>query len=165
MPSRTDMTDMVANQMMKGPRAGRLSASPQEKQRFISRHEENIQWVLERLPRASCAVAAVTMKCLIKYGREPVERWCDALKHQNFNGQNDPAYHLWKFLLKHKGRNTLDIYRKSLCAAKNYMEGKTITQLRPYQEDVFQWDADWTVPDEFIEGYNRPDKDYEAILA
>jgi len=158
MPSREAMIDMVANQMMRGPKPGRNTATDIEKQRFVERHEENIQWVLGKLPRYSCAVAAVTMKCLIKYGREPVENWCDALKNQNFRGTDCPAFHLWKFLLRHKGRNTLDIYKKTLCAAKNYMEEKPLTQLRPYQEDIFVWDVDWTIPDEYVAGYESPKK-------
>jgi hypothetical protein len=34
------------------------------------------------------------------------------------------------------------------------MEGRTIKKLRPLESDIFEWDDNWTVPDDLIPGWN-----------
>lgn len=146
MPTRPAMVEMVANQMMKGPRHGRLPGTKRQRQYFKKRHERQISWVLERLPRCSAAVGAVMVKCLLKYGEEPVARFCKALRDHHFNGPNDPAFMLWRYLQAHRGKETTEVYQKTVVAAKAYMEGTPITSLRMTNEDIFDWDEGFSVP-------------------
>ena len=62
MPSKITQEMMVANQMMKGPRPGRLDITPKQRENFKKRHSAQIQWVLARIPRNSAAVAAVMVR-------------------------------------------------------------------------------------------------------
>lgn len=150
MPSRNSQETMTANQMMKGPHRGRLKASEKQLENFRRRHDAQVAWVLDRIPRHSAAVAAVIVKCLIRYGQERVEQFCQALNGK-FDGADDPAHVLWRWLGKPmSGRETVDVYRMTVCAAKAYMEGRRLTSLRPVMDDIFDWDDDYTVPDEFI---------------
>lgn len=141
---------MTANQMMKGIHRGEIKASATQKKLFLKRHEKNIEWVVDQLPRISAAVHAVMVKCLIKYGEERVRDFCTAIREVQFNGLHDPAHMLWKFLLKEAGRDTNLTYRKTVAAAKAYMENKTLEFMRAADTDVFEWDEDWTVPDELL---------------
>jgi hypothetical protein len=157
MSKRDDYMKMIANQMMKGPRRGRVPGTKLQHEYFFKRHKNQIGWVHDRLPRCSAAVGAVVMKCLIKYGEEKVARFCDALRNQNFNGVDDPAHHLWLFLLKSSRKETIEIYQKALYAAKAYMEDRPIKEVRPLLTDVFEWDEGFTVPDEFLANW-KPDE-------
>lgn len=158
MPTKEAFIAMVANQMMKGPNYGRLAATPRQKELFKMRHQNQIKWVVAELPRCSAAVGAVLTKCLIKYGEEKVADFCQALKNCKFEGTNDPVHLLWRFLQKHRGKDTVDCYQRTVCATKAYMEGRKLTLLRPAAQDIFNWDDNWTVPDDLIPGWN-PDKE------
>jgi hypothetical protein len=157
MPTKEAFVTMVANQMMKGPNYGKLPGTPRQRELFRLRHAPQIRWVIRELPRCSAAVGAVLTKCLIMYGEEKVSAFCKVLKNCNFEGQYDPAHLLWKFLQRHSGKDTVSAYQRTVCAAKAYMEGKTLKKLRPLVNDIFDWDEGWTVPDALIPGWN-PDK-------
>lgn len=156
MPTRSDLIEQVASQMMKGGRPGRLKATIKQRVSFQKRHTKHIEWAIEHLPRCTAAVPAVVVKCLIKYDQNTVAAFCKALRYSLFNGQNDPAYLLWKFLQKHRGHDTVTAYRHAVCAAKAYMEGRTLQTVRPVKEDVFAWDEGWTVPDDLLVNW-QPD--------
>src|SRR5690606_5871954 len=51
MPTRQAMVDMVVNQMMKGPKPGRLPATNLQRDMFKKKYEPQIEWVLDQLPR------------------------------------------------------------------------------------------------------------------
>lgn len=158
MPTRDALVTMVANQMMRGPRPGRPPGTPRQRELFKKRHEKQIQFVIDELPRCSAAVAAVLTKCLIKYGEEKVANFCRSLRQCKFQGLNDPVHLLWKFLQKHRGKDTVGAYKRTACAAKAFMEGKeSISVLRPHNKDIFEWDEDFTVPDDLLAGWN-PDR-------
>lgn len=151
MPTRREaLIEQVANQMMRSGRPGRLRVSNKQRQSFQQRHGKLIVWAIDNLPRCSAALPAVVVKCLIKYDANTVRAFCKALKNGLFNGQEDPAHWLWKFLQKHKGHDTIAVYQRAVCAAKAYMEGRTLNTLRPLKEDIFAWDEGWTVPDEYL---------------
>lgn len=154
MPNKYELIDQVASQMMRCGQPGRLKASDKEKERFRKRHEKHIIWALKSLPRSSSALAAVIVKCLIKYDDKKVAEFCNALKNQIFDGPNDPAFLLWRFIQVPHGKETMHVYKISVCAAKAYMEGRKIKNLRPVKEDVFKWDDDWTVPDDLMKDWN-----------
>lgn len=158
MPSKPALIEQVASQMMKGGRPGRINAKAKQKENFQKRHEKQIAWAIDNLPRSSSALPAVVVKCLIKYDGNRVLSFCKALRLNLFQGQNDPAFLMWKFLQKqkHRGHETVAVYQRAVCAAKAYMEGRTLNSLRPLKKDLFEWDEDWTVPDELIENW-KPD--------
>ena len=157
MPTRSALVEQVASQMMRGGTSGRLNATDRQKRNFQQRHEKQILWAIENCPRSSAAVPAVVVKCLIKYDSNTVLSFCKALRNGTFNGRNDPAHMLWKFLMKHKGHDPSVVYGRAVCAAKAYMEGRTLKTLRPVKEDIFTWDEDFTVPDDLLSNWN-PDR-------
>ena len=161
MPTRDALIEQVASQMMRSGRPGRLRVSNKQRQNFQQRHEKLIGWAIDNLPRSSAAVPAVVVKCLIKYDANTVRAFCKALRNGLFQGQDDPAHLLWKFLQKHKGHDTIAAYQRTVCAAKAYMEGRTLVTLRPLKEDIFGWDEGYTVPDELLANWN-PDGVLEA---
>jgi hypothetical protein len=157
-----DLTQMVANQMMKGPNYGRLPANKKQQAAFLRRHEDKIRWVLDKLPthkRASAAVPAVICKALIVYGVEKTEALCAALTKLKFQGPDDPAHLLWLYLLKNSARDekTVEVYRKTICAVRAYMEGRKIDRISPIKTDIFEWDEDYTLPDDLLNNNDEVD--------
>jgi hypothetical protein len=154
---KLSLISQVASQMMKSGRPGRLIATKKQKDNFQLRHEKQIIWAIENLPRSSgtrsAALPAVVVKCLIKYDGKLVAKFCKAIRDQLFQGQDDPAFLLWKFLQNSQGRETVAVYARAVCAAKAYMEGRTLTRLQPIK-DIFTWDENWTVPDELLKNWN-----------
>jgi hypothetical protein len=145
------MVDMVVSQMMKGPRLGRVDATKKQLVQFRRRHEAKITWVLDRIPRYSAAVAAVIVKSMIVHGVEKTRGFCEALQKMKFRGADDPAHLLWLFLLKNRGKNTLEVYQKTVCAAKAYFEDRTVQKLHALKGDIFEWDEDYTIPDAYVQ--------------
>ena len=160
MPSKKLLVDNVVSQMMKGLAGGKLTASRRQKLAFKARHEKHIEWVVKILPRCSAGVHAVLVKAIIKYGEKPVWQFCHAFRHGLFQGTQDPVLLLWKFLDRYRGKNTTSVYQKSVSAVKAYMEGKPLAHLRPAKDDVFEWDEDWTVPDELLANWD-PDRIFD----
>ncbi len=153
--SRESITKSTIHQMMKGPRSFRTNFPIEQKQAMLAAHGKQVQWILNLLPRHSAALYAVTTKCLIRYGKTRVMEWCDALLNCSFKGQNDPAYLLWVYLQKCYNQNTLDVYRRSLCAAKAYMENRTLGRIEPIITDVFEWEENFTIPKQYVDGYRE----------
>lgn len=157
MPSKLARIEQVANQMMKGGQPGKIIATDNQKAYFEKRHRHHIFWALNNLPRSSSAVPAIIVKCLIKYDHNRVIEFCKALRSGFFQGQDDPAFLLWRFLQSHRGPDTIAIYQKTVYAARAYMEHRKISCLRPAKEDIFTWDEDWTVPDDLLSNW-KPDR-------
>lgn len=159
MPTKDSMQNMVASQMMRCGKRGRLAFSESVKNSFIKRHRKQIDWAVENLPRSSAALHAVVVKCLIAYkdhGR--VMLLAKALKHSTFNGFNDPAYLLYKYLQSNSGAyDFATVYGNCVTACRAYMENKQLQKLKPSQDDIFEWDEDYTVPDGLLENWD-PDK-------
>lgn len=141
MPTKEAQIEMIANQMLKGPKGGALPGTPEQRIKFQEEHQAKIEWVLTQLPRCSAAVGAVLVKTAIRYGDEPVERFCKALKNQNFNGSDDPSYLLWKFL-NTPGNETKTIYKKTLCAVKAFVKGEKLKAIREGKGDILKWDGE-----------------------
>jgi hypothetical protein len=137
-------TEGVLNQMLRGFSRAKVIASPRDKARFRKKHEPLALWILGLLPnRWSYAVPAVLGKCALKYGPKRVEEFCNALSNQVFKGRQDPAHVLWQYLVKYKGRDSLEIYRRTITAARAYMEGRQVNNLRAAGEDIFEWDKNF----------------------
>lgn len=163
MPRETEIIDQVISQMMKGGKHGRVVATDRQKQSFRQRHEKQIRWAIRNLPRCSAAVPAVVVKCLIRYDQQTVAQFCTALQKAFFDGADDPAMLLWKFLQKHRGKDTVAVYQRAVCAAKAYMEGRRIKEIAPLKGDVFNWDEGWTVPDDLLSNW-KPDVTPDDVL-
>lgn len=154
MPRELEVFEQVASQMMKSGKPGRLDATKIQKQDFLQRHEKQIRWAVKNLPPSSAAVPAVIVKCLIRYDNKTVDKFCTALRKVFFDGQEDPAFLLWRFLQKNHGKDTMTVYQKTVQAAKAYMEGRKIKELAPVKGDIFNWDEGWTVPDSLLPNWN-----------
>lgn len=141
MPTKEAQIEMIANQMMKGSKGGALPGTPEQRKLFQQEHQSKIEWVSNQLPRCSAAVGAVLVKTALRYGDEPVERFCKALKSQNFNGSDDPSYLLWKFLST-PGNETKTIYKKTLCAVKAFVKGEKLKAIREGKGDILKWDGE-----------------------
>lgn len=157
------LADNIASQMMKCGQPGELKATKTQLENFKQRHLIQMEWAVANLPTDGCRtsiIPAVIVKCLIKYDHQRVATFCKALKNGLFNGVDDPAYLLWQLIQKHrraKGSNSVNVYFMTVCAAKAYMEGKTLQRLTPSNKDIFDWDEDFTVPDELLKNWH-PDK-------
>ncbi len=142
--------------MMKGPRAGRLQATKRQKAAFTRRHEDKIKLVTDLLPghkRASAAIPAVVVKAMIFYGFDKAVRFCDALTKLQFKGPDDPAHLLWLYLLRNHASEhggTLLMYQRTLCVVKAYMEDRIIRNITPIKTDIFEWDEDYTLPNNLL---------------
>lgn len=155
MPTKDEIVEQVASQMMKCGHPGRVAANKKQRKNFLMQHERQIGWAVDALPRYSAAVAAVVVKCLIKYNdKEKARQFCRALRKNLFNGTDDPVFLLWKFLQKHSGKDTSLVYGRAVNAAKAYMEGRKLDRLYPLKQDVFDWDEGWTVPDDLLQNWH-----------
>jgi hypothetical protein len=154
MPKRKDMIEHVANQMMKSGKKGILKATLNQKESFIKRHKKQIIWAIENMPRSHAAVYAVIVKCLIKYEGSLVFNFCYSVKNVIFQGHDDPAHVFWKFLQNKQKKDSISVYKKTVFAIKNYIEKKSIKNIQPSKEDVFDWDEEWTVPDDLLKNWN-----------
>lgn len=150
MPRNQENVEMIANQMMKGPKAGRyaIGSTPTERQEFLERYGPMIEELLPFLPRGSSAIGAAVMKCALKYNKEKAFEFAKNIKDGMFNGKNDPVYLLWSYLQtrrssKSKSDRTIDIYRMTATACTAWCEERTLSELRARATDIFEWDEDW----------------------
>ena len=148
MPTTKGLLVMLSNQMMKGPRHGRYAegSTPASRVLFCHKHQRLIKEIIPHLPRASAAVGAVVCKCAIRFGKEKAIKFATAVKDGDFKGQNDPAILFWHYLLRSRGKTTLEVYKFTVTACRAYCENRTLTHLRPAESDVFTWNSKWEAP-------------------
>jgi hypothetical protein len=150
--------------MMKSGKGGRLKIDERVRERFKEEHKRSIEWAIDHLPRVSMAVVAVVVKCILKHGKEDILPFCDKMKKELFDGVNDPAYRLWSWLMRNKGSQPADVYKRSVTAVRACMEGRTISEMRPSKTDIFNWDEDYQSPfksDEATKETSSPWEDLE----
>lgn len=165
MPTKNSMLDMVASQMIRCGKPNRLKVPDSIKNSFIKRHEKQILWAIENLPRSSAALHAVVVKCIIKYkNNERIVELAKALKFGKFQGKNDPAHLLYKYLQARKGYDFVGAYRICVAACEAYMENKQLSKITPTEKDIFDWDEGYTVPDELLSGWNPDEVPQSADL-
>ena len=156
-----EFNEHIASQMMKSGNKGDLQATKNQLENFKQRHLKHIEWAAAKFKTKefsrSAAVPAVIVKCLIKYDHEKVMNFCRSLKAGLFNGTNDPVFLLWKFLQKNRGWDSSNVYRVTVCAARAYMENRTLLNLIPAKKDIFDWDEGFTVPDNLLKNW-KPDE-------
>ena len=116
-----------------------------------SKYGHLIKELIHTLPhRHSGTVGGAIIKCALIYGTHKVKEFVTNIKNGKFSGNDDPAFLLWTFLSqKKKGQKldiTDDIYRKTITACRAYCEGRTLKVLKPVDKDLFEWEANFTVP-------------------
>ncbi|MCK9458562.1 MAG: hypothetical protein M0R80_02900 [Proteobacteria bacterium] len=149
-----EFIERVCNQMLKGiGNRGKAEVQlPAEKRaEFYDRFEALAAEITKCLPGSpdgtySAALGAVACKCAIKYGADKAKEFLSVMKECKFQGQDDPAHLLWKFL-NHPGPSFPTFYNKAVCAARAHCEGRrTLSELRNVKQDVFDWNDDYTGP-------------------
>jgi hypothetical protein len=149
---------MIANQMMKGPQGGRYAANSTEKERakFLADNREMIEKLLPLLPRGSGAIGAAIAKCALRYDKDRAFEFAKKVKDGMFEGKTDPVFLLWRWLngkknsrKKTKREKTIDIYRMTATACVAYCECRILTDIRPKETDIFEWDKYWQVPEKY----------------
>ena len=143
---RESLITGACNQMMKSGQGGRLKIDDHIRARFKKEHVQSIEWAIDQMPRISSAAIAVVVKCALKHGKDEILPFCEKMKHELFNGVNDPAYLLWSWLMRNKGANPAHVYKRTVTAARACMEGRTISEIRPSKTDIFNWDEDYQSP-------------------
>jgi len=121
----------------------------------------------------SVVVAAALVKCALIYGEKKTLEFCDKLKDQSFDGQNDPARLLWHFLLNSKSfgkKNevTKKTYLKTVHAARAFCEGRTLSELRISNSDFFEWEPGFIVPPLEVKTnnpYKPPEEEPDSVPA
>lgn len=146
MSTKEDVVGQVINRMVKAGDSVCPKITVEQKEMLKKKYETDIIWAMSNLPTCSSSVYAVVVKCLIKYNKNTVVNFCKSLKNHTFNGKNDPVFLLWKYLKRNRGQNTIAVYRTTVCAAKAYMEGRTMKELVEAKKDIFSWDENFNTP-------------------
>lgn len=122
---------------MKGPRYGRFLKGSTEASReaYLKKHHGVIEKVIQILPRERVAVLAVICKGGAKFGESKAVKLCEVLRDCTFNGQDDPALKLWKYLLRTK-HDAVEMYKNTVTAVRAYCEGRPLVKIREAEEDI-----------------------------
>ena len=112
-------------------------------------HEAAIVWVTKNVAKERSDVQAVVAKAYLYYGEDAVNPFCDRLRDLQFDGKDDPACVLYRFLQRTKsqgGVSGLAVYKKTLSAIEKAIRGTTVRALYDRETDVFEWGEGWSVP-------------------
>lgn len=150
---REELAKMVLNRAMKGVHQGNPKGNEEEVAIFCDRFRTLAFWVADMMPRSlSASVGAATLKAALYYGVEEARRFCETLAKGNFNGADDPAHLLWKSLTKNRGKeNATENYRRTVCAARAFCEGRKVVSIIPAKTDIFEWGPGLSVPKDMQE--------------
>lgn len=116
---------------------------------FAHKWSELIHWVSVHLPAARAEVQAAVAKAYLWYGGQEIEPFCDRLKNVRFPEDGDPAKALYVALERSKvnrSNQTLVSYKKTLAAIDALMTKRAISKLYEKEEDIFQWQDGWELP-------------------
>jgi hypothetical protein len=116
---------------------------------FAHKWEPIISWVSLHLPIARAEVQAALAKAYIWYGPEKIEPFCQRLKDIKFTEDGDPAKALYVALTKAKVNRiniSLVAYKKTLASIEAIMLNKPLNRLYEREEDIFQWQEGWELP-------------------
>jgi hypothetical protein len=134
--------------MMGGVRH-RIKYTESEIADFAMTHEAAIVWVTKNVAKERSDVQAVVAKAYLYYGEDAVNPFCDRLRDLQFDGKDDPACVLYRFLQRTKsqgGVSGLAVYKKTLSAIEKAIRGTTVRALYDRETDVFEWGEGWSVP-------------------
>jgi len=130
---------------------GNRPASEEQREAFAARHGDLITWLVESLPRIGgrrcpAPVGGVVGKCALFHGRDKIEGLVTALRTGDFDGLEDPAHVLWRWLMEHNTRQFKTTYGITVTACRAYMEGRKVKMgsLTPARTDIFDWNDDFT---------------------
>ena len=116
---------------------------------FAHKWQDLISWVSKNLPVARAEVQAAIGKAYLWYGPEKMEPFCERLREVKFTEDGDPARALF-FALQRSKINRINValvaYKKTLASVEAAITDKSLSRLYERDEDIFQWQEDWELP-------------------
>ena len=113
---------------------------------FAKKYGQTIEWVVRICPGHRSDILAVFVKAALWYGPDRIEPFIKRFSDVMFISVNDPARRLHDLAKLSKGCTRVSLYKKSLAAVNHYLQGNEIAKLMERDKDIFEWDADWSIP-------------------
>jgi hypothetical protein len=142
--------ERIAARMMMGASSGRgPNATSEQIAAFTERHRALIEKARDAVPKGMTAFAAAIAKCALKYDYDKAIEFANRVREKSFTGKNDPVYLYYRWLHrlerggKNKERSQGQNYYTTLTACRAFCDGRTLVNLSPAKEDIFQWDENW----------------------
>lgn len=117
---------------------------------FASKWEHVIEWIAKNFPNGRAEVQAAIAKAYLWYGQEKIGPFCDRLREIKFSEEGDPAKALYLALTRQR-INRINVagvaYKKTLAAIHAVINGNQLQKLYEREEDIFQWNPGWELPE------------------
>jgi hypothetical protein len=116
---------------------------------FAHKWQDLVAWISANLPGARAEVQAAVAKAYLWYGPEKMEPFAERLREVKFTEDGDPARALYLALTKAKINRinvALVAYKKTLASVEATMTNKPLSRLYERDEDIFQWQEGWELP-------------------
>lgn len=116
---------------------------------FAHKWQDLVAWISVNLPGARAEVQAAVAKAYLWYGPEKMEPFAERLREVKFTEDGDPARALYLALTKAKINRinvALVAYKKTLASVEATMTNKPLSRLYERDEDIFQWQEGWELP-------------------
>ena len=145
MPHKTKTRyEMIANQMMKGCSGkvlqGNIAGTTSQIEQFREIYHDTIVYIEEMIPKPiSVGVCGALGKAVLWYGKDRMQSFVEAVGKRNFNGPLDPCHVLWEWMIRNSGRNTNEIYRRTVTAIRLFLRNAQNPILKPAKDDIFEW--------------------------
>ncbi len=140
----------IVRAMMRGSNSYAIRFTDMEIVEFAEKHQDILQWVSVNLGNVRADFAAAVAKAALWHGKGAIEPFCNRFKHLLFSDAGDPAKQIFSFITKQKNSkqvvSPLTIYRKALSALNAEIQGRQISYLTEREEDIFEWEAGWNMP-------------------
>jgi len=143
--------EMIANQMMKGctKKLTSKAGSRDEIELFCLRYQNTIKYVDSVLPKSvGVGVGGAMGKAILWYGKEEMQSFCERFSKRLYSGVTDPVHVLWQWLIMNSGRNTKEVYCRTVTAIRAYVrksEKFATKGFRQAMADLFEWEENYTV--------------------
>lgn len=113
---------------------------------FAKKYGQTIEWIVRICPSHRSDILAVFVKAALWHGPDRIEPFVKRFADVMFISTNDPARRLHDLAKLSKGCTRVSLYKKTLAAVHHYLQGNEIAKLIERDKDIFEWDANWTVP-------------------
>lgn len=142
----TTKTTAVCRSMMRGVNSDR-HFSEIEIAEFAMKYEDVISWTHHQLQGVRADIQAAIAKAALWYGKDAISPFCERFKSMAFQGSDDPACLLYKFIdrLNRKISGPV-IYKKTINALELFLSNRKVKMLYEKEVDIFEWEPNWTVP-------------------
>lgn len=125
----------IANQMIK---CGKNKVvDKQYRDQFIDLNFDVINLAYTLFPSMPSAFQAAIANGLKTNNRDKVIEFCDNFKNNNFKGERDPVYLLWRFM-KRASKKPKNIYPSVIFALKSYINNIEIRSIRSDRSKLLQ---------------------------